>query len=53
LARLLWQGRFALVAMDEPYLSAAAGYVELNPVPARLAERAGDWRISTGVTTPW
>jgi putative transposase len=43
----LWQGRFASVAMDEPYLLAAARYVELNPVRARLAERAGDWRWSS------
>jgi putative transposase len=33
--------------MDEPYLLAAARYVELNPVRARLAERAGDWRRSS------
>jgi hypothetical protein len=35
------------VATDEPYLLAAARYVELNPVRARLAERAGDWRRSS------
>jgi putative transposase len=33
----LWQGRFASFVMDEPYLLAAARYVELNPVRARLA----------------
>src|SRR5258707_15236980 len=33
--------------MDEPHLLAAACYVELNPVRARLAERAGDWRWSS------
>jgi putative transposase len=33
--------------MDEPYPLAAASYVELNPVRARLAEQAGDWRWST------
>ena len=27
----LWQGRFTSAAMDEPYLLAAARYVELNP----------------------
>src|SRR5216684_9028316 len=43
----LWQGRFASFVMDEPYLLAAARYVELNPVRARLAERAGDWRWSS------
>src|SRR6266852_2100810 len=30
-----------------PTLLAAACYVELNPVRARLAERAGDWRWSS------
>jgi len=39
----LWQGRFASFVMDEPYLLAAARYVELNPVRARLVERASDW----------
>jgi hypothetical protein len=33
-----------LGAMDEPCLLAAARYVELNPVQAQLAERAGDSR---------
>ncbi len=32
----LWQGRFASFVMDEPYLLAAARYVELNPVRAKL-----------------
>ena len=35
----LWQGRFGSVAMDEAHLAAAARYVALNPVRARLAER--------------
>ena len=39
-----WQGRFGAVAMDEPYLAAALCYVSLNPVRARLVERAQDWR---------
>ncbi len=43
----LWQGRFASVAMDEPHLMAAARYVELNPVRARLAARAEDWPWSS------
>ena len=43
----LWQGRFASVAMDEPHLHAAARYVELNPVHARLAARPEDWRWSS------
>jgi len=34
----LWQGRFASFVMDEPYLLAAARYVELNPVRARLID---------------
>jgi putative transposase len=43
----LWQGRFASFAMDEPYLLAAARYVELNPVRARLAESPSQWRWSS------
>src|ERR1700726_2630650 len=39
-----WQGRFGAVAMDEEYLAAALRYVALNPVRARLVERAQDWR---------
>jgi putative transposase len=31
----LWQGRFASFVVDEPYLAAAARYVELNPVRTR------------------
>jgi putative transposase len=33
--------------MDEPYLLAAARYVELNPVRARLVAEPGDWRWSS------
>ena len=33
--------------MDEPHLLAAARYVELNPVRAKLARRARDWRWSS------
>ena len=36
----LWQGRFASFIMDKPYLLAAARYVELNPVRAKLVDRA-------------
>ncbi len=36
----LWQGRFASFVMDDPYLLAAARYVELYPVRAKLAEDA-------------
>ena len=43
----LWQGRFASFVMDEPYLLAAARYVELNPVRARLTESAGDYEWSS------
>ncbi len=43
----LWQGRFGAVAMDEAHLVAAARYVALNPVRARLCERAEDWPWSS------
>ncbi|GKQ49612.1 transposase [Bradyrhizobium sp. Ce-3] len=42
-----WQGRFGAVAMDEPHLAAALRYVALNPVRARLVQRAQDWRWSS------
>ena len=42
-----WQGRFGAVAMDEKHLAAALRYVSLNPVRARLVERAQDWRWSS------
>ena len=42
-----WQGRFGAVAMDEAHLAAAVRYVALNPVRARLVERAQDWRWSS------
>jgi putative transposase len=37
----LWQGRFASYLMDEKYLLAAARYIELNPVRAKLAADVG------------
>ena len=43
----LWQGRFASFVMDEPYLLAAARYVELNPVRAGLALDAAAWPWSS------
>ncbi len=43
----LWQGRFASFIMDEPYLLAAARYVELNPVRAKLVERPRQWPWSS------
>lgn len=42
-----WQGRFGCVAMDEAHLIAAMAYVALNPVRARLVEKAADWRWSS------
>ncbi len=43
----LWQGRFASFVMDDPYLLAAARYVELNPVRARLVESPAEWPWSS------
>jgi putative transposase len=43
----LWQGRFASFPMDERHLLAAARYVELNPVRAKLAPRPREWRWSS------
>ncbi|HMI20713.1 MAG TPA: transposase [Sphingomonas sp.] len=42
-----WQGRFGCVAMDEAHLATALRYVALNPVRARLADRAVDWPWSS------
>jgi putative transposase len=43
----LFQSRFGSAAMDEDHLMAAARYVALNPVRARLVERAQDWPHSS------
>jgi putative transposase len=43
----LWQGRFASFPVDNTWLLACARYVELNPVRAKLARRAHDWRWSS------
>jgi putative transposase len=43
----LWQGRYGSVAMDEDHLMAAFRYVALNPVRARLVEKAQDWEWSS------
>jgi len=43
----VWQGRFGSVAMDEAHLFHALRYVGLNPVRARLVERAADSRWSS------
>ena len=42
-----WQGRFGCVAMDDDHLAAALVYVALNPVRAKLVDRAADWRWSS------
>jgi putative transposase len=58
-----WQGRFGCVAMDEAHLGAAFRYIVLNPVRARLVDKASEWPWSSvhvhlgpvgsdGVTTP-
>ncbi len=43
----LWQGRFASFVMDEPYLLAAARYVELNPLRAGLVASPREYRWSS------
>ncbi len=43
----LWQERFHSFPMDRGWLLAAARYVELNPVRARLVKRARDWPWSS------
>ena len=43
----LWQERFHSFPMDEQHLMAAARYVELNPVRARLVKRPRAWRWSS------
>jgi putative transposase len=43
----LFQSRFGSAAMDEDHLMTAARYVALNPVRARLVERAQDWPWSS------
>ncbi len=43
----LWQGRYGSVVMDEDHLLNAVRYVTLNPVRARLVERAKDWKWSS------
>ena len=36
----LWQGRFASFVIDDDYLPAAARYIELSPVRARMVRKA-------------
>lgn len=45
--RHLFQSRFGSAVLDENHLMAAARYVALDPVRARLATRAHDWRWSS------
>jgi len=43
----LFQGRFSSVALDDAHLVAAARYVALNPVRAKLVAQAQDWPWSS------
>lgn len=43
----LWQARFSSVPMEEDHLAAALRYVSLNPVRARLVDRAEAWQWSS------
>ena len=43
----LWQGRFRSSPMDEKHFWAAMLYIEQNPLRARLAETAEQWRWSS------
>jgi len=43
----LWQGRFASFPLDGDWLLAAARYIELNPVRARLADTPDAWPWSS------
>ena len=43
----LWQGRFGSVVMDEEHLANAVRYVSLNPVRARLVDKASEWPWSS------
>jgi putative transposase len=43
----LFQARFSSVVVDEEHLMAAARYVAMNPVRARLAARPEDWAWSS------
>lgn len=45
----LWQGRFSSFPMDETYLLAAARYVELNPVRAKLVDSPDAYKWSSAV----
>lgn len=43
----LWQGRFFSCVLDEPHVYAAVRYVENNPVRAKMADKAEDYRWSS------
>ena len=43
----LWQERFYSTVMDEIHLLQAVRYVELNPVRAKLCDKAQDWKWSS------
>ena len=43
----VWQGRYFSSVLDEDYFRAALRYVELNPVRARMVEKAEDYRWSS------
>ena len=43
----MWQGRFTSYVMDEHYLLAAARYIELNPVRAKLTIDPGEYPWSS------
>ena len=45
----LWQRRFFAAPMDRPHLIEALRYVDLNPVRARMVERAEQYRWSSAV----
>lgn len=45
----LWQGRFASFPMDEPYLVAAAQYLELNPVRVGIAKKPEEYKWSSAM----
>jgi putative transposase len=46
----LWQSRFFSCVLDEDHLWPAIGYVERNPVRARMVIRAEEYRWSSAAT---
>jgi putative transposase len=43
----LWQGRFSSYVLDEQYLLAAARYILLNPVTAKMVKKPWDYKWSS------